>query len=768
MCGAGELEGLNAALRRGEEDLRYPLGPPQPLTDLAQDFAYSANHRRKIAELARCGYGHVRRVRGDGNCFYRAVGFAWLEALGALAAGSACAGVALADALPCGWPDEAGFGSLAAEYKELRQEVRRMLGASAAGAGTGASRPLLQRLLCDVRFDLCLVVLVRRIVAGFLERGAHGGASTDDTAGAILEAVSAEFGSPTNLAVAQVLPLGQEAEGATIAVAARELGARLRIVQLDGSSGPMPTYVYPSEDYSSRLGVRICLLFRPGHYEVLYRDDAPRFQEPPLIPGICSFCRDTSSLQGDGLLTCFHRLCAACTSQSCRRETHLQCPICSEAPPFCTDTRTAWQPQTTVDLPKGTARSRGPVTTLDLGRAAESLDAAQRPPSRLLHSPAAQGTAPLRTQLDLAAGRSTLPQTQADAAPSRSPAGGHGEFLRSTLEAHQPFDRWPQPAAQGAAVPQTHLDAMAGWSPTGGYQELQRPARSEAYLSRQRPLGGAEAAASPAATASPASAASASNRLAAALGGEGGHVSGDRGQTAGPVLQIPGTSMALQPDARAAPGLRIPGTSADLTPILRAAQDRPSAAGTAPFFPGGSAQGSRAPRTSLPVSSVSGSRASSSASPSASQAASASPGASPLGLSLSGFSTFAALGQGSPSGQQTVPQTESNLTAVYSPAVARCVRCTARDNLRRVRCCGVYFCHGCLAEMISGSRAGSSLRCLSCRALWDMEQLSRAWLASAPGGISSQHVAAGLRQGGTGVALPAEGVQCSGPGPASG
>lgn len=321
-------EPLRAVLRRTEEDLRYPLGSPQALQGLAQEFAHSPNHIRKIGELGQIGFTHLRRVRGDGNCFYRAVGFGWLEALAARAA----AGKVASEQYPSEWPGRSVFGDLGREYDELRQAASLLMQRGAAQQAMEVGQQLFARLLSDVRFDLCIVLLIRHIVADFL-----GQRSIEDKSAAhIREVVAVQHGSVERYVATEVLPLGQEAEGASIQIAAQQLGVRMRIVQLDGTPGRLPDFVFPSEDYVSPLGVSICLLFRPGHYELLYHAEASRLPDPTLLSGRCSFCREPARLVGSELLTCFHRLCRDCTAQACAGSSaacQTQCPICAEVLP---------------------------------------------------------------------------------------------------------------------------------------------------------------------------------------------------------------------------------------------------------------------------------------------------------------------------------------------------------------------------------------------------------------------------------------------------
>jgi ubiquitin thioesterase protein OTUB1 len=316
------VEGLRLALQNAEENLRYPLSVAVRLAVLAEDFAHSPDHIRKVGELGKRGFTHVRRVRGDGNCFYRAIGFAWLEGL----ADRAARGETVFEPLPGGWPDASLFGDLAGVYSDLRSQV--MYPAQTAAPEVG--RQLLARLLVDVRFDLCAVALLRLVVAAFLmdetvreDESREGASPVSD----VLAAEVALHGGVSNFVRTQVLPMGHEAEGASIAVAAMQLGVRLCIVQLDGSPGTCAEYVYPSEDYDGPFGIKVHLLFRPGHYEVLYHEDAPCFVGPDIVQACCSFCRDEAQMPVRDLFACCHRFCGPCA-----REAN-GCPICAEVIP---------------------------------------------------------------------------------------------------------------------------------------------------------------------------------------------------------------------------------------------------------------------------------------------------------------------------------------------------------------------------------------------------------------------------------------------------
>ena len=48
------------------------------MNDLKEDFKYNESMKEKIEEMS-VEYDGYRPIRGDGNCYYRAVGFSFLE-----------------------------------------------------------------------------------------------------------------------------------------------------------------------------------------------------------------------------------------------------------------------------------------------------------------------------------------------------------------------------------------------------------------------------------------------------------------------------------------------------------------------------------------------------------------------------------------------------------------------------------------------------------------------------------------------------------------
>ena len=71
----GGVQGVAQAV---EEKETANLLPRCSMVDLRDDYKYNKEMREQIEALADhyCGF---RPIRGDGNCYYRAVGFSFLE-----------------------------------------------------------------------------------------------------------------------------------------------------------------------------------------------------------------------------------------------------------------------------------------------------------------------------------------------------------------------------------------------------------------------------------------------------------------------------------------------------------------------------------------------------------------------------------------------------------------------------------------------------------------------------------------------------------------
>mmetsp|Transcript_54239 Transcript_54239/g.142862 ORF Transcript_54239/g.142862 Transcript_54239/m.142862 type:complete len:304 (-) Transcript_54239:58-969(-) len=226
------------------------VGFLEPLDTLQEQYSGSDVHRQKISDFA-SEFGAWRRCRGDGNCFFRAYGFALVESL-----------------------LRGGPSSLRPVLDQLR--------ASAAGeaeAFLNAAQPLcdlppevaLERwyrtLFMSEEIDSQLVRAIRMVSAEYLTNNEEA-----DFNGLPLNVyVEASHGlSLEAFRASEVLANGVEAESVTLTLAPMALGLKIEIIQLDKSDS-VQRYMVPD---GAPGDVMATLLFKPGHYDIFYRKDA--------------------------------------------------------------------------------------------------------------------------------------------------------------------------------------------------------------------------------------------------------------------------------------------------------------------------------------------------------------------------------------------------------------------------------------------------------------------------------------------------------------
>jgi hypothetical protein len=325
------------------------VGQAEGLGSLADDFKHHAEMQRKAREM-RLSYGGWRRSRGDGNCYYRALGFLLVErlleeplfeALGCggggrsqLTMGALLAllrrlqpAAAAGEALPCTFDERehVQHGALIAALENLVAQSQAVAVEAVAGgqarAGTDAEasgqqrgrqherervraslRALLQPAFDGGAVDLPLVRALRAVAAAYLTQHAAEASPSGMTWEAV---VCMAYPSVQAFCERTVEAMGKEAEEVVLLALPLALGVLTRIVLVDprDRDPAAPVQVYhedfgvvveeeaaaaaAGEGVGSGLGAgahaadvaaaggsvaraRLHLLFKPGHYDMLY------------------------------------------------------------------------------------------------------------------------------------------------------------------------------------------------------------------------------------------------------------------------------------------------------------------------------------------------------------------------------------------------------------------------------------------------------------------------------------------------------------------
>lgn len=266
------------------------LGFREPLSSLKAEFRFNASFAAKVQELEQLGYRGWRRVRGDGNCFYRAMGFGLLEQMACAASSHrALWAIDLRRRLEASQPPEEdaqleafaelldGLGRLGSTGNWSQDTVSASVAAAAPGEYMRGDAPMLQihQLMRDPGncLDLALVRALRRLAAEYLvanrdDENVMGGGISFETI-----CTAQGYDGTEGFCRQVVLPEGTEAEGVVLKALPSALGVGLRIAFLDRlqATSELPFCEYTGAEMSPVVHMQL----RPGHYDLLYLGEEP-------------------------------------------------------------------------------------------------------------------------------------------------------------------------------------------------------------------------------------------------------------------------------------------------------------------------------------------------------------------------------------------------------------------------------------------------------------------------------------------------------------
>lgn len=259
------------------------LSPLRPMRALQMEHAHNPNLVKQFAELS-TSFRAWRPVRGDGNCYYRAVLCAWLERTVAL--GSLDHMRAL-DAL---LRPHQNTPILAGSVKMVRQTLLRWIAKRSRCTSDAAVRALLAEVVDEFNkqaSDHAFILCLRHLIAQHLKAHAHelvvgqadvhGGLTYESWAIAITGAK--DIG---DYCERFVYVMGQDAADHVQHVCPRVLHIIVRICMADRATANMQFIDYGQEPSGPLSGgyaaaeeaePGIFLLLKPGHYDILVRDD---------------------------------------------------------------------------------------------------------------------------------------------------------------------------------------------------------------------------------------------------------------------------------------------------------------------------------------------------------------------------------------------------------------------------------------------------------------------------------------------------------------
>lgn len=243
--------------RPGQPAVDMPVGSDWPnvgkrkgMDALEEECRFNAGMLRKVRQLAET-YDHWRPVRGDGNCYYRAVVFGALEVF--LARGDAGA-AQVAGALAQVHYDTT-------EEHNLHNELLKWLRTCRSSA------ELEEWIAQDAELDQALIRACRRLVRLFLIGHADVEMPSGLTYEALAQALDTHYTGIDDYCRRVVDPMGRDAETLALDALPLQLGVGLRVWILDRRDEvDLVSVDMPAPDGQ----VHVHVLFKPGHYDLLY------------------------------------------------------------------------------------------------------------------------------------------------------------------------------------------------------------------------------------------------------------------------------------------------------------------------------------------------------------------------------------------------------------------------------------------------------------------------------------------------------------------
>lgn len=256
-----ELVELNQKLLNDSVPERPFIDDVTPMSGLRVEYEKGKeSFVHQIDWLTRNGFTSIRRTRGDGNCFYRSLAFAYIESL------AVCPDIEFAVASSLSMLEstkeklkEAGIQELVYEdfYEEFVQLIQRMN----ENLDIKMKKSLLLAAFQNPDVSNSIVMYLRLLTSAQIRLHPADYQDFIDTQ---------EPMDVVSFCTSSVEPLGKEADNVIIEALCQALKLNVDVAYLNGSKSDQVDFIKIRHD--THDAPPLTLLYRPGHYDVLPRD----------------------------------------------------------------------------------------------------------------------------------------------------------------------------------------------------------------------------------------------------------------------------------------------------------------------------------------------------------------------------------------------------------------------------------------------------------------------------------------------------------------
>lgn len=217
---------------------------------------------KQIDHLVSLGYKGVRRSRGDGNCFYRSLAFAYVERLLRVEDPELAAVSAFSTIEAC-YPmiEAAGFEKMV--YEDFADALTSLI--TQVYTPPVLTRPILLQAFQSDETSNSIVVFLRLLTSAQIR------ADVDTYAPFLFHPETGEPLEPVQFCQHFVEAVDKEADHVQITALSRAMKVNIRVAYLDGrrEDGHVDFVDFRNAEADAIGSEPLVLLYRPGHYDIL-------------------------------------------------------------------------------------------------------------------------------------------------------------------------------------------------------------------------------------------------------------------------------------------------------------------------------------------------------------------------------------------------------------------------------------------------------------------------------------------------------------------
>ncbi|KAA1466805.1 cysteine proteinase [Dentipellis sp. KUC8613] len=261
-----QLYELNQELLNDSTSSDRPLiSPVAPMEVLREEYERgSQSFVRQIDFLLKKGYHGIRRTRGDGDCFYRSLAFAYIERI-LSSADRPLAVMTAISTLDAALPmlDAAGFQKMVYEdFYEVFADLIKAIETPGPEGKTLSHETLLQSFQ-NPEVSNYVVVFLRLLASAQIRT------DPESYAPFLFHPDLGESMTPREFCESFVEAVGKEADHVQVTALSRALKINVSVAYLDGHSADGHVDFVEFVNARDEKEPPLVLLYRPGHYDIL-------------------------------------------------------------------------------------------------------------------------------------------------------------------------------------------------------------------------------------------------------------------------------------------------------------------------------------------------------------------------------------------------------------------------------------------------------------------------------------------------------------------